>query len=177
MDFGVSKFAQAGGESMNLTREGGVVGTPYYMSPEQARGTAAVDQGTDIYALGVVLYQATTGQVPYAAETFNELLFKIVLEVAPPPQTHVPDFDPALAAIILQAMAREPEHRYQTCAQFRDALLAYQARRGARSPPWVAPRIIPPVRAWSSASQQNLPQVSAGRWNTPLGSPARRPLT
>src|SRR5512140_2273213 len=120
LDFGVSKFSQMGGEQMNVTRAGAVVGTPYYMSPEQARGSSAIDQRTDIYAIGVLLYQATTGQVPYQAETFNELLFKIVLEVAPPPQTYVPDLDPDFAAIIQRAMAREPDQRFPACAQFRD---------------------------------------------------------
>ncbi len=129
LDFGVSKFSQLSGEAMNVTRAGAVVGTPYYMSPEQARGSSAIDQRTDIYAIGVLLYQATTGQVPYQAETFNELLFKIVLEVAPPPQTYVPDLDPEFAAIIQRAMAREPDQRFQSCQQFRDALLRYEASR------------------------------------------------
>jgi serine/threonine-protein kinase len=128
LDFGVSKFSQASGESMNVTRAGAVVGTPYYMSPEQARGSSAIDQRTDIYAIGVLLYQASTGQVPYQAETFNELLFKIVLEVAPPPQTYVPDIDPEFAAIIMRAMAREPDQRFQSCMAFRNALAQYQAR-------------------------------------------------
>jgi serine/threonine protein kinase len=128
LDFGVSKFSQLSGESMNVTRAGAVVGTPYYMSPEQARG-GVVDQRTDIYSIGVLLYQATTGQVPYNAETFNELLFKIVLEAAPPLQTYVPDLDPEFAAIVQRAMAREPDQRFPSCAHFRDALLQYQATR------------------------------------------------
>ena len=139
LDFGVSKFSQMGGETMNATRAGAVVGTPYYMSPEQARGSSAIDQRTDIYAIGVLLYQATTGQVPYQAETFNELLFKIVLEVAPPPQTYVPDIDPEFAAIIMRAMARDPAHRYQTCQQFREALVQYQVTR-LGAPPGYAPQ-------------------------------------
>ncbi len=136
LDFGVSKFSQLSGESMNVTRAGAVVGTPYYMSPEQARGTSAIDQRTDIYAIGVLLYQAITGYVPYNAETFNELLFKIVLEHAPPPQTYVPDLDPEFAAIVMRAMAREPTDRFQTCAQFAEALLAYQTAHttGAAQP-------------------------------------------
>jgi serine/threonine-protein kinase len=141
LDFGVSKFSQMGGEAMNVTRAGAVVGTPYYMSPEQAKGSSAIDQRTDIYAIGVLLYQATTGQVPYQAETFNELLFKIVLEVAPPPQTYVPDLDPEFAAIIQRAMAREPEQRFQSCAQFRDALLAFQQARANPLPAYAMPRM------------------------------------
>jgi len=131
LDFGVSKFSQMSGDEFNVTRAGAVVGTPYYMSPEQARGMAQVDQRSDIYALGVVLYQATTGQVPFRAETFNELLFKIALELPPPPQQFVPDLDPDFAGIIQRAMAREQAHRFQSCAEFKDALLAWQAARAA----------------------------------------------
>jgi serine/threonine-protein kinase len=141
LDFGVSKFSQLSGEGeeMNVTRAGSVVGTPYYMSPEQARGMATVDARSDIYAIGVVLYQATTGQVPFRAETFNELLFKIALEVPPPPHHFVPDIDPDFAAIIQRAMSREQAHRFQSCAEFRDALLAWQAARTAGGPVPVLP--------------------------------------
>ncbi|WP_437291750.1 serine/threonine-protein kinase [Sorangium sp. So ce406] len=129
LDFGVSKFSQLAGAEMSMTRTGAVVGTPYYMSPEQARGSNPVDQRTDIYAMGVVLYQATTGQVPFDAETFNELLFKIVLEKAPLPQQLVPDLDVEFSGIIQKAMAREPGARFQSCAEFKSALFAWAAAR------------------------------------------------
>ncbi|WP_437564024.1 serine/threonine-protein kinase [Sorangium sp. So ce542] len=129
LDFGVSKFSQLAGSEMSMTRTGAVVGTPYYMSPEQARGSSPVDQRTDIYAMGVLLYQATTGQVPFDAATFNELLFKIVLETAPPPQQLVPDLDVEFSGIIQKAMAREPGARFQSCAEFKSALLAWAAAR------------------------------------------------
>jgi serine/threonine-protein kinase len=170
LDFGVSKFAQTGGEEMNVTRAGAVVGTPYYMSPEQAKGSSAIDARTDVYAIGVLLYQATTGQVPYQAETFNELLFKIVLEVAPPPQVYVPDIDPEFAGIILKAMAREPEHRFQSCAEFAAALQSFHAARSSALPaaPVAAPPARPPATQVLDLSQlpplpamtpQNLPQA------------------
>ncbi len=187
LDFGVSKFAQTGGEEMNVTRAGAVVGTPYYMSPEQAKGSSAIDARTDVYAIGVLLYQATTGQVPYQAETFNELLFKIVLEVAPPPQVYVPDIDPEFAGIIMRAMAREPEQRFQTCADFAVALQAFHTARSSALPP-LPPVAAPPKRA--PATQvldlaqmgplpamvpQNIPQThqSSGSWpgNPPMIDP------
>ncbi|WP_437554506.1 serine/threonine-protein kinase [Sorangium sp. So ce367] len=129
LDFGVSKFSQLAGSEMSMTRTGAVVGTPYYMSPEQARGSSPVDQRTDIYAMGVLLFQATTGQVPFDAATFNELLFKIVLEPAPLPQQLVPDLDAEFSGIIQKAMAREPGSRFQSCAEFKNALLAWAAAR------------------------------------------------
>ncbi|WP_437786532.1 protein kinase domain-containing protein [Sorangium sp. So ce1097] len=129
LDFGVSKFSQLAGAEMSMTRTGAVVGTPYYMSPEQARGSSPVDQRTDIYAMGVLLYQATTGHVPFDAATFNELLFKIVLEAAPVPQQLVPDLDLEFSGIIQKAMAREPGARFQSCAEFKNALLAWAAAR------------------------------------------------
>ena len=163
LDFGVSKFSQLGGEAMNVTRAGAVVGTPYYMSPEQARGSSAIDARTDIYAIGVLLYQASTGQVPYQAETFNELLFKIVLEVAPPPQTYAPDIDPAFAAIIQRAMAREPDQRFQNCAQFKEALLQFQAARQNPLPQYAMPRPHEPMGARTQAlDTSQLPQYPSG---------------
>jgi serine/threonine protein kinase len=180
LDFGVSKFSQTGGEEMNVTRAGAVVGTPYYMSPEQARGNAAVDGRTDIYAMGVLLFQATTGQVPYQAETFNELLFKIVLEVAPPPQTYVPDLDPDFAAIIQRAMAREPTQRYQSCAEFRDALLAFQAARAAGYPAPLPDRSTGAgmrAPATQVLDMSQLPQAAnAGPWQARTGVDPTLPL-
>ena len=170
LDFGVSKFAQTGGEEMNVTRAGAVVGTPYYMSPEQARGSSAIDARTDIYAMGVLLYQATTGQVPYQAETFNELLFKIVLEVAPPPQTYVTDLDPEFAGIILKAMAREPDLRFQSCAEFAAALHSFQALRASQLPP--LPQAAPPNRppATQVLDLASMPPLPAIQTQPPHGA-------
>lgn len=126
LDFGISKFQALSGDSgFSMTRTGAVMGTPYYMSPEQAKGAKGMDHRADLYAAGVILYECVTGQVPFNADTFNELLFKIVLETPPPALQLVPDLDPGFAAIVDKAMAREPGHRYQTCAEFREALEAW----------------------------------------------------
>jgi serine/threonine-protein kinase len=174
LDFGVSKFAQTGGEEMNVTRAGAVVGTPYYMSPEQAKGSSAIDARTDVYAIGVLLYQATTGQVPYQAETFNELLFKIVLEVAPPPQVYVPDIDPEFAGIILKAMAREPEHRFQSCAEFAAALQGFQAARSSALP---APPAAPPPNRAPATQVLDLAQMGPLPAMVPQNIPQSPPQT
>jgi eukaryotic-like serine/threonine-protein kinase len=128
LDFGISKFNQLSGDSgFSMTRTGAVMGTPYYMAPEQAKGSRALDHRVDLYAAGVILYEAVTGEVPFNADTFNELLFKIVLETARPVEQVVPGVDPGFASIVNRAMARDPAHRFQSAREFQQALEQWAA--------------------------------------------------
>src|SRR5262245_17344427 len=123
LDFGISKFSQLSGDSgFSMTRTGAVMGTPYYMAPEQAKGSRELDHRVDIYATGVILYEALTGQVPFNADTFNELLFKIVLEEPRPLEQIDPTIDAGFAAIVAKAMAREPALRFQSANEMQNAL-------------------------------------------------------
>ncbi len=126
LDFGVSKFNVLNDEEMSMTRTGAVVGTPYYMSPEQAKGARSIDHRADLYSAGVMLYEAITGQVPFSAETFNELIFKIALESPPPPEQFVPNLDPAFSALLRKAMSRDVGERFQSAAELRSALEAWE---------------------------------------------------
>ena len=124
VDFGISKFNAMGGE-FSMTRTGAVMGTPYYMAPEQAKGGKDIDHRVDVYAVGVILYQAVVGSVPFDAGTFNELLFKIVLEPPPRILDIVPQVDPMFAGIVERAMAREVADRYQSASELKSELAAW----------------------------------------------------
>ncbi len=126
LDFGVSKFS-AHGDDMAATGGGLVLGTPFYMSPEQAKGARHIDHRSDLYAVGVILYECVTGKVPFEAETLNELIFRIVLEAPPPVESLVPDLDPGFVAILHKAMAREAGQRFQTAREMHDALAHWLA--------------------------------------------------
>jgi serine/threonine-protein kinase len=131
LDFGISKFNQLSGDSgFSMTRTGAVMGTPYYMAPEQAKGSRELDHRVDLYAAGVILYEAITGEVPFNADTFNELLFKIVLEAAKPVEQVVPNLDPTFAAIVNKSMAREPAARFQSAREFQQALEQWASGAG-----------------------------------------------
>ena len=119
VDFGLAlDEAQAGG------REKGIVsGTPWYMSPEQAVGTAhRIDGRTDVYSLGVVLYEMLTGRLPFQATEFQELLRQVRDDEPQPPRQLVRDMPPDLERICLKAMAKQVADRYTTAADFADDL-------------------------------------------------------
>ena len=125
LDFGISKFEPVDGDEGHQTRTGVVMGTPYYMSPEQARGVRALDRRSDLFSVGVMFYEAVTGRLPFEGETFNELMFKIALQDAPAADSIVSDLDPGIARILRRALARDPAGRFATAAEFAHALDAW----------------------------------------------------
>ncbi|MDQ2647711.1 MAG: serine/threonine protein kinase, partial [Myxococcota bacterium] len=135
IDFGISKFQPLSGDGMKMTRTGAVMGTPYYMSPEQASGSHEADQRSDLYSVGVMMFEAVTGRVPFDAGTFNQLMFKIVLAEVPTVESIVPDIDPAYSSVIAKAMARDVSFRFQDSTEFVEALDNWAARGASVSVP------------------------------------------
>lgn len=121
IDFGISKFEETDDFRPRLTSSGAVLGTPCYMSPEQARGNPA-DARSDLHSVGVMLFEAVTGRVPFSGKNFNELMFQIATGDRPSARSFVPDIDPRFEAIIGRAMQRDPEKRYQSAREFKGEL-------------------------------------------------------
>ena len=124
LDFGISRSLREGTErpSAIATQDGMIVGTPDYMSPEQARGETDIDKRADIYSMGVILYRGLTGRLPFVAETVGNLLVQILTSTAPSVRELCPTVDPALSAVVEQSMARDRENRFADARAMRRAL-------------------------------------------------------
>ena len=144
VDFGVSRAVGAGRRSAYTTQEGMILGTPEYMSPEQARGLADIDARSDVYNVGVMLYEALSGNVPYTADTVADMIARIVAGGAKPLAALRPDLEPGLCAVVDQAMARDPATRFADASAMLNALRSVAGRGdpqvSAAEPVAVAPR-------------------------------------
>jgi serine/threonine protein kinase len=126
LDFGVSKSIDALGEAPSpLTRTGALVGTPHYMSLEQVDGSGSVDQRTDVYGFGVLLYRALTGYFPYDGSSIGEVILKIGSLQPTLPRTLRPELPEALEAVIMRAISRRREDRFQDLEAFALALAPF----------------------------------------------------
>ena len=123
LDFGLAKLTQVEEKVTHKTRTGSVMGTPYYMSPEQCEGKATIDHRADIYSLGVILFEMLTGKVPFGGEGYGEIIVKHITMPPPSVRSIVPNLSPALDLILFRALAKDRDERFQTMADLRDALL------------------------------------------------------
>jgi serine/threonine-protein kinase len=150
MDFGVAKAVRdAGGET--LTTVGVAVGTPTYMSPEQATGAENLDQRSDIYALGVMAYEMLTGRPPFSAKTAAGVLSAHVLEKPAPIRTHRPSVPPRLEEIVMRCLEKEPADRWQSAEDLIVPLESLSTPSGGTTPTTTRPvNVVSPAPATAS---------------------------
>jgi hypothetical protein len=133
LDFGVAKLASEQRGALNTTRAGSLLGTPHYMSPEQAQ-SRPIDARSDLYAVGVILYEVATGCRPLDGDSVFEILRKQVEEQPPPPRRFAPEMPSPYEHVIVRAMAKNPADRWQSAEQLAGALA--QAAAGLTPAAW-----------------------------------------
>jgi serine/threonine-protein kinase len=135
LDFGIAKETGTPENPgmTSSTKTGAVLGTPYYMSPEQARGLRNVDHRTDLWSIGVIAFKCLAGRLPFEGESVGDLLVKICTSPVPVPSQVVPGLPPSFDAWFMRALERDPERRFQSAQELSDAL-SYAAGISARGP-------------------------------------------
>ena len=140
LDFGVAKVSVSEiGQEGSRTRTGSILGTPYYMSPEQAQGNKAVDSRSDLWSLGVIAFECLTGKRPFYSEGLGDLVLQICIRDIPVP-SEVASVPIGFDAWFARACARDPELRFQTARELTDALREVLVG-DAREPNWTSPEV------------------------------------
>lgn len=184
LDFGISKILDASGSATVTTTHGHVVGTPAYMSPEQARGIKVIDKRTDVYSMGVVLYELLSGEMPFFSENPGDLLLMIITEEATPLIEILPDVGEELSAIVAKAMSKNPDDRFADAREFERALVAAadrllgteaSRRLGARERPVSWRKRYPTLGRADSDALTIVAHASSSTPARPQRSPVPRP--
>jgi len=167
LDFGVSKFRQPG--DVSLTKTGTVMGTPAYMSPEQARGSKTVGPATDLYAVGAILYEALTGAAAFSGESYNEILAKVLTEPYAPLAQIRSDVPPALVALVDRLLAKLAADRPGDAQEAR-ALLSHAMKGGGLSADLGSPTLRPGASAPAPSGPAFAPTARTPAARVPAGS-------
>ena len=171
-DFGTAKILQFG----TVQQTAHVMGTPSYMSPEQVKGKA-VDGRSDIFSLGVLLYEMITGEKPFPGQNITTVIYKIVHEDPVAPRELDPTLHPGLNAVILKALAKEPALRYQSCRELIEDLRNYRSLAASENPNATLPLASRPVPAATPYLDAQIAATSrslSARASLPSQTPAVR---
>ncbi|HEY4117997.1 MAG TPA: serine/threonine-protein kinase, partial [Byssovorax sp.] len=139
LDFGISKVQRVGHVPVStLTRQGTVLGTPFYMSPEQAQALSDIDGRTDLWSVGAILYECLSGRPPYNGTTYEQVIINICMKDAEDLRVHNPGVTEPVAQLVARALSRERDARFSTAREFLDALVSatgglVSSRPGSRS--------------------------------------------
>src|SRR6185369_11359844 len=135
LDFGIAKLLGSSSPLGHHTKTGAVMGTPAYMTPEQCLGESTLDLRSDIYSLGVVLYEALTGRPPFMGDTLGRLIVCHVSEAPPPPASLNPRVSPMMNSVVLRALQKKAKDRFASMKEFREALELTPVRPPAAAAP------------------------------------------
>jgi eukaryotic-like serine/threonine-protein kinase len=178
LDFGLAKLTQGEEKVTHKTRTGSVMGTPYYMSPEQCEGRANIDHRADIYSLGVILFEMLTAKVPFGGEGYGEIIVKHITAPVPSPRAINPLLSPSLEAIILRALAKPREQRFQSMEELAQALMDPEGYASV-APQYASTQPIPPTAALidpqGATPDARTDSVVSGRVVFGQGAPAPAP--
>jgi serine/threonine-protein kinase len=145
VDFGISKVARSR-PADTLTNRGTVLGTAFYMSPEQAQSFADIDGRTDLFSVGAILFEMLSGQPPHLAPTYEAVLIAICTHDAPDVRTLSPDVPPALAALVARALQRDREQRFQSAREFLSAISELEPTLAQDRTAWATPSVATSVK-------------------------------
>jgi serine/threonine protein kinase len=132
LDFGICYLRKAAGmqDAAVKTETGFLLGSPLYMAPEQALSEDAIDHRVDLYAVGVLLYRMLTGAFPHEGNNYNQIIISIAMKDPVPPRQRAPHISPAMEDLILRAIARDPDRRFSSAAEFAGYLAMFKTHGG-----------------------------------------------